>query len=610
MPQAFDILGIGINEHKMNTTGRTEWTGITRDAKAEFDAPAYLAYLMAHEVRIQGFRFVEMLQSNGVNNQQFWKSKVFFPDTNMTKDAQKRQISSLLDKITQQIPGWDKDKRTGLFRKTAASLANGAGADSDRVNRQLGWKQDTQSRSYAVADLGAYIDVQAMQAGFEKNNWRLHQHLGRAAVAIDESWYDVLVPGLTTTSDLSLRKQEVLQAHKKLVEAFWQALPVHNLKYGKEFVAGLPDVEEVMQTVEYASFSNRVLQAECDSMEKLQMMQEVPYLAKWQQAQYARQECEQVAHHSDQSKLWETRQQSQIMSAEAAEIVNQEPPTKRQKIASDAADKEHQLQVELEQLRAHRRYKGLQLQIDQEKRAILELDQQQQDVRSRHMMCNSAQGVSVLTQVISASTVSQDVQVNNTPFIPELKNEALHIGSSAVEDVRVPAAQPSKVVRTLNPDMFKSQTIHGRYQEWVGGGQYASIKSYVNRSKRGWELPKEKGTQHTGAASDNLRRNVHLPEAVEHLVMQGLSEEAAVALVSQVVLDFELTTIATQSEAFAELYRLEKAARAGDAAQVAKKETAKLSKTGRTVKEFKMAFDQAKNDAFTWGAFLQQALLT
>ena len=92
--------------------------------------------------------------------------------------------------------------------------------------------------------------------------------------------------------------------------------------------------------------------------------------------------------------------------------------------------------------------------------------------------------------------------------------------------------------------------------------------------------------------------------------MQGLSEEAAVALVNQVVLDFKLTTIATHSEAFAELYKLEKAARAGDAAQVAKKETAKLSKTGRTVKEFKMAFDQAKNDAFTWGAFLQQALLT
>ena len=137
LPQAFEILGIGINKHKMNTTGKTEWTGITRDARAEFDASAFLAYLMAHEVRMQGFRFVEMLQSNDVHDQQFWKSNVFFPNTDMNEDAQKRQISSLLNKITQQIPGWDKDKRIGLFRKTAASLANGAGADSDRVNRQL-----------------------------------------------------------------------------------------------------------------------------------------------------------------------------------------------------------------------------------------------------------------------------------------------------------------------------------------------------------------------------------------------------------------------------------------------------------------------------------------
>ncbi|DBA81229.1 TPA: hypothetical protein ACH3X2_007042 [Trebouxia sp. C0005] len=158
--------------------------------------------------------------------------------------------------------------------------------------------------------------------------------------------------------------------------------------------------------------------------------------------------------------------------------------------------------------------------------------------------------------------------------------------------------------------MFKSQTIHGRYQEWVGGGQYASIKSQVVRTRRGWELPKKRGTRHTGAASTNLRKKVHLPEAVEHLVVQGLSEDIAVALVSQVVSDFGLTSISMQSEAFAELYRLKKATQAGDAAQIAKQETKTLSKTGRTVREFKITFDQAKNDAFKWGAFLQQALLT
>ena len=55
-----------------------------------------------------------------------------------------------------------------MFRKIAAGIANGAGPDSDRVNRQLSWKGDTQSMSCAVADLEAYVDVQAMQAGFDK----------------------------------------------------------------------------------------------------------------------------------------------------------------------------------------------------------------------------------------------------------------------------------------------------------------------------------------------------------------------------------------------------------------------------------------------------------
>ncbi len=28
-PHGFDILGIGISKHKMNRTGKVEWTGIT-----------------------------------------------------------------------------------------------------------------------------------------------------------------------------------------------------------------------------------------------------------------------------------------------------------------------------------------------------------------------------------------------------------------------------------------------------------------------------------------------------------------------------------------------------------------------------------------------------
>ena len=562
---------------------------------------------------------IDMLQSDTLDSetcqQLLWRSRVFFPNTDKDSSGRTRQIESLLESVVKEIPGWDKakDKHTGLFRKTAAGNALAAGAAPDEVNRYLRWQSDVQSRFYALHHSEAYINIQAVLAGFDKNIWKQNHHLGRATVVVDKSWCDALLPGLLATpelSDLSVRRQELKDTLLKLAEAYWQALPIKVLKYDLNVVAGLPRVQEVMQTDEYASFSDSVLQAECDSMEKLHMMQEVPYLAEWQQGNYARQGSQQVAHHatSISTNSSRARQQSQLRSAEAAGIVSQEPPAKRQKIAHSVADKEQLMEAELEQLRSLRRHTELQLQIDTEKQTMLELGQQQEILRTRQLMSN-AQGNKALTaQVMSASTSKQDVQPSNTPYTPELQAQAVLSCSSTAEDSTVPAAQPSKV--KLNPDLFKSKTIHGRYQEWVGGGQYASIKSYVVRTRRGWELSKKKGTQHTGAASDNLRRDVHLPEAIEHLVMQGLSEDAAVALVSQVVLDFGLTTIATQSEAFAELNRLEKAARAGDAAQIAKVETKKLSKTGRTVKEFKTAFDQAKHDAIDWGAFLQQAILT
>ncbi len=396
---------------------------------------------------------------------------------------------------------------------------------------------------------------------------------------MDEAWYDALLPGLSATakrSELSPRRQEVLHTMQKLAEAYWQALPINFLKHGMNAVTGLPRVMEVMQTDEYASFSEKVMRAECDSMEKLDMMQEVPYLAEWQQAKCARKEPQQVTHHATgiSTESSRAREQSQLRSAKAAGIVSQEPPAKWQKVAHSAADKEQQMLAELEQLRSQRRQTELQLHIDTEKQAMLELGQQQESLRRRQLMWDAQDGSAVTKQVMSASTSNQVLQPQN---ILVVQNQVALSVSSTAEDSSVPAAQPSKVEKVFkNPDMFKARTTDGRYKEWVGGGQYPGIKSQVSRSIRGWELPRKRGTEHAEAASTNLRRHVHLPEAVEHLVMQGLSGDAAVALVTQVVSDFGLTSISTQSEAFAELYKLEKAARAGDAAQVAKPQLSML----------------------------------
>lgn len=52
LPQAFDIWGIGINKDKTNLTGKIKWTGITRHVRADLDAFAALADLMAHEIAL------------------------------------------------------------------------------------------------------------------------------------------------------------------------------------------------------------------------------------------------------------------------------------------------------------------------------------------------------------------------------------------------------------------------------------------------------------------------------------------------------------------------------------------------------------------------------
>lgn len=87
----------------------------------------------------------------------------------------------------------------------------------------MGWKPDIQSRSYAAADLGAHLQAQAVLAGSDNDTWRQNHHLGRGAVAACESWCDALLPGLarlSELSDLSARRQEVLQCIQKLAQAY------------------------------------------------------------------------------------------------------------------------------------------------------------------------------------------------------------------------------------------------------------------------------------------------------------------------------------------------------------------------------------------------------
>ena len=99
-----------------------------------------------------------------------------------------------------------------------------------------------------------------------------------------------------------------------------------------------------------------------------------------------------------------------------------------------------------------------------------------------------------------------------------------------------------------NPVFFAGNTVAEQYQEWANDGQHKSVKSRLVLTKKGLALPR---TGHTTArATDNLRKNRNLPEAVDKLIHKGLTLEAAIALVERVVSNFGgLKSIAQKSEA-------------------------------------------------------------
>ena len=188
--------------------------------------------------------------------------------------------------MTSQIEGWDKSKVTGLMRKTCVADLRAVGVSTAEVDFHSGWNGGTQDRNYARESLQADMNAQAKAAGFARD-FRQHHYLGRADIAVPKAWYNALLPGLTslldTISSLPCEDGETLQCIALFVQAFWQALPIKTLKYGKGFQRKqLKGVQEVMDTEAYGAFATNVREAELDSMKQLG---QVPYLETWAEEQ-------------------------------------------------------------------------------------------------------------------------------------------------------------------------------------------------------------------------------------------------------------------------------------------------------------------------------------
>jgi len=285
-PQQLNLIGIGINKHKTYSTGKVIYTGLTRHAMADRDALAALGELLAFEAH-HGLRLLEQIRRA---EKEWVKVKMPVPGyAGKSDEAQTKQISNLMSRVTSQIEGWDKDKVTGLMRKTCVADTRAAGASSSEVDLHAGWINGTQDRNYARASLQTDMDIMTKAAGFAKD-FREHHYLGRAEVPVPRAWYNALLPGLTnfldTMSSLPCGVAETLQCIELFVQAYWQALPIRMLKYGQDFqLKQLRAVQDVMDTDAYALFATEVGQAELDSMEKIGL--KLPYLFEWADKQAA-----------------------------------------------------------------------------------------------------------------------------------------------------------------------------------------------------------------------------------------------------------------------------------------------------------------------------------
>ena len=129
--------------------------------------------------------------------------------------------------------------------------------------------------------------------------------------------------------------------------------------------------------------------------------------------------------------------------------------------------------------------------------------------------------------------------------------------ASGCRDVLIqpPAANHKhSVVKTSGTKLFRGTTIavwkDGYSMEgWLHGGDHASVKSLLYEGKSGKLSLRGSGENHANTKSE-LAKQRHLPEAIEALRDQGLSEIEAVKQVKKLTCEFGLNRICQKLNAF------------------------------------------------------------
>ena len=101
-----------------------------------------------------------------------------------------------------------------------------------------------------------------------------------------------------------------------------------------------------------------------------------------------------------------------------------------------------------------------------------------------------------------------------------------------------PAAnhKPS-VIKTAGVKLFRGTTTAAVWKEWLHGGDYVSVKSLLYEGASGKLSLRGSGENHFNTKSE-LAKKRHLPEAIEALTDQGLSEIEAEKQVEKLTCEF------------------------------------------------------------------------
>ncbi len=147
--------------------------------------------------------------------------------------------SNLMNRMSSHIEDWDKDKVTGLNRKTCGADTRAAGATT--VDNHCSWNNGTYwySRPELCQSKVTNRYEYSCKSSLICHRLPRAPPLRKSSCSCAKAWYNALLPGLTTLLDimssLPCGVAEALQCIELSVQAHWQALPIKMRKCGQDF---------------------------------------------------------------------------------------------------------------------------------------------------------------------------------------------------------------------------------------------------------------------------------------------------------------------------------------------------------------------------------------